>query len=129
MTNKGNQRSSDVRNYPQSRSKRSYNTWSSNMEIMQSRGNKPSQGARGTARGVSIHIGLNHVDPNEYQDENGDPWDGELAGCINDARAMQEIAVAQGYKSTLLIDDQATSAQVLKSIGRHRTFRRAISCY
>ena len=85
---------------------------------MQSGGNKPSQGARGTTRGVSIHIGLNHVDSNEYQDENGDPWDGALAGCINDARAMQEIAVAQGYESTLLIDDQATSAQVLQSIGQ-----------
>jgi hypothetical protein len=55
------------------------------------------------------------VDPNEYQDENGDPWDGELAGCINDARA---IAVAEGYNAALLIDDQATSVQVLKVIGQ-----------
>jgi metacaspase-1 len=88
------------------------------MEITRSKGNQRRDGVRGTARGVSIHIGLNHVDPNEYQDENGDPWDGELAGCINDARAMQEIAVAQGFQSTLMTDDQATSAQVLRSIGR-----------
>ena len=39
------------------------------------------------ANGVSLHIGLNHVDPNAY---NG--WGGELAGCINDANAMKAIA-------------------------------------
>jgi len=58
------------------------------------------------------------VDPNEHQDENGDPWDSELAGCINDARAIQAVAVAEGYNATLLIDDQTTSVQVLKAIGQ-----------
>ena len=38
------------------------------------------------ANARSIHFGLNHVDPGAY---NG--WDGELAGCINDARDMQAM--------------------------------------
>ena len=32
----------------------------------------------------SIHIGLNIVDPQQYGG-----WDGALAGCVNDANAMQ----------------------------------------
>jgi len=31
------------------------------------------------ARGVSLHIGLNEVDPNHYKDGDGKPWKGELA--------------------------------------------------
>ena len=33
-----------------------------------------------TAKGVSIHFGLNRVDPDHYQG-----WDGALQGCVNDA--------------------------------------------
>jgi metacaspase-1 len=62
--------------------------------------------------GQSIHIGLNHVDPNAY---NG--WDGALAGCVNDARDMQAIADRMGYSSTLLIDSQAVSSRVIGAIG------------
>ena len=36
----------------------------------------------------SLHIGLNFVDPKKYGG-----WDGMLAGCVNDANAMQEVAV------------------------------------
>lgn len=60
----------------------------------------------------SIHIGLNHVDPNAYGG-----WDGELAGCINDANAMKAIADQSGFHSTQLIDSQATSTAVLAAIG------------
>ncbi|MDP9071378.1 MAG: caspase family protein, partial [Actinomycetota bacterium] len=35
-------------------------------------------------RGMSLHIGLNRVDPDGY---NG--WSGDLAGCENDARDMR----------------------------------------
>ena len=38
-------------------------------------------------KGAALHIGLNHVDPDHYQG-----WDGELAGCQNDARDLQAIA-------------------------------------
>ncbi|MBA2459211.1 MAG: caspase family protein [Gemmatimonadales bacterium] len=87
----------------------------------QQRGNGRATVSRGAPKGLSLHIGLNHVDPSKYQDENGDPWDGELAGCINDARDMQAIAVAEGFRTTLFTDDQATSNEVIKTIARFAT--------
>jgi metacaspase-1 len=63
--------------------------------------------------GHSIHIGLNHVDPDAY-----DGWDGALSGCINDATDLQRIAEKIGYDSTLLIDDDATSYSVTEAIAR-----------
>jgi hypothetical protein len=65
------------------------------------------------AKGISLNIGLNRVDPNGY---NG--WDGQLAGCENDARDMQSIADAQGFTTTLMLTDEATSAAVIEAIGR-----------
>ena len=64
------------------------------------------------AQGISLHIGLNYVDPNAY-----DGWNGELFGCINDANAMQSIADGLGYRSSKLIDAQATAAAVTSQIG------------
>ena len=61
----------------------------------------------------SIHIGLNHVNPDCY---NG--WDGELAGCINDATDMQAIADSLGYQSLLLTDSDATADRVVQEIGQ-----------
>ena len=61
----------------------------------------------------SIHIGLNHVDPNGY---NG--WDGELSGCINDATDMKAIADSLGYSSTLLTDSDATSCRLTSELGQ-----------
>jgi metacaspase-1 len=69
-------------------------------------------------KGISLHIGLNHVDSTHYEDENGDPWDGALKGCINDAKDMRAIADGLGYQSTILIDEQATSDQVIEHIAR-----------
>ncbi len=66
------------------------------------------------ANGVSLHIGLNHVDPNAY---NG--WDGQLAGCINDANAMKAIADSLGYTSTQLLNEQATASAVISQIGQY----------
>lgn len=64
-------------------------------------------------RGISLHIGLNRVNPDGY---NG--WDGQLSGCINDANAMLAIADSCGYQSTLLTDEQATAGQVIQAIGQ-----------
>ncbi|MCE7980281.1 MAG: caspase family protein [Caldilinea sp. CFX5] len=64
-------------------------------------------------QGISIHIGLNRVDPAAY---NG--WNGQLAGCVNDATAMQAIAQSCGYQSTLLLNEQATAAAVTEALGR-----------
>jgi hypothetical protein len=64
-------------------------------------------------KGISIHIGLNYVDPARY---NG--WDGELAGCINDARDLKAVADRLGYASSIMTDSQATVANVVRSIGQ-----------
>ena len=63
------------------------------------------------AQGVSIHIGLNRVDPDEYGG-----WDGALSGCINDANDMQSIADSLGYDSSTLIDEEATASAVCSAI-------------
>jgi hypothetical protein len=64
------------------------------------------------ARGKSLHIGLNRVDPTKY---NG--WDGALGGCVNDANAYKAIADQVGYQSKLLINEEATSQAVVQEIG------------
>jgi hypothetical protein len=57
-------------------------------------------------KGISIHIGLNHVDPKHYQG-----WDGELNACIADAKDMRALAKKKGFAgNTLLVDGQATAA-------------------
>jgi hypothetical protein len=55
----------------------------------------------------SIHIGLNVVDPNQYGG-----WDGALAGCVNDANAMQEVAVSRGFEPQMLLNADATAEAV-----------------
>lgn len=68
------------------------------------------------AKGISIHVGLNRVDPSHYQDENGQPWDGALKGCENDARDMQKIAKKRGFATQLLLNDAATAEAVQGAI-------------
>src|SRR5262245_32616318 len=65
------------------------------------------------AKGISLHIGLNRVDPNAY---NG--WDGTLSGCENDANAMKKIADGCGYTSKIMLNDVATSDAVVAAIGQ-----------
>ena len=67
-------------------------------------------------KGLSIHIGLNRVDPNHYKDEFGNPWEGHLAACEADAKSMQAIAAAQGLETQLLLTDQASSQAVVDAI-------------
>lgn len=65
------------------------------------------------AKGISLHIGLNRVDPKHYQG-----WDGALAACEYDAQDMLAIARKQRFKSSrLLLTEAATSAGVLNAIG------------
>jgi len=51
-----------------------------------------------TNKGLSLHIGLNRVDPAHYGG-----WDGQLAACEFDAKDMQALAKAQGFTSQLLL--------------------------
>ena len=63
------------------------------------------------ATGISIHIGLNRVDPSHYQG-----WDGKLKGCENDACAMEAIASKQKFATSLLLNEQATAQAVKDAI-------------
>jgi metacaspase-1 len=63
------------------------------------------------AKGVSLHIGLNSVDPDHYQG-----WDGALNACENDARDMQKIADGLGYSSKLQLTPEGTAENVSRAI-------------
>lgn len=63
-------------------------------------------------QGISVHIGLNRVDPAEYEG-----WDGQLAACEADARDMLGLAKKRGFKSSaLLLTPAATAEAVTKAI-------------
>ena len=64
-----------------------------------------------SAKGVSLHLGLNRVDPVHYQG-----WDGTLAACEFDANDMQALAIKQGFQTTKLLTTQTTTANVIAAI-------------
>jgi metacaspase-1 len=64
------------------------------------------------AKAISLHIGLNLVDPDEYEG-----WDGRLAACEFDAKDMLAIAKRKKFTtSTMLLTKQATSAAVTSAV-------------
>lgn len=63
------------------------------------------------AQGISLHIGLNLVDPNHY---NG--WDGRLWGSENDAIEMGKIAVQIGFYNSILLSSKATRNSIISYI-------------
>jgi metacaspase-1 len=64
------------------------------------------------AQGMSIHIGVDRVDPEHYSG-----WDGQLVACEKDAHAMAKIAKAQGIrKRRLLLTPDATAANVTQAL-------------
>ena len=65
------------------------------------------------ARGISLHIGLNTVDPEHY---NG--WNGRLAACEFDANDMLAIANERGFDSEVLLTRSATAGAVTDAIRR-----------
>lgn len=58
-------------------------------------------------KGVSLHIGLNAVDPSHYAG-----WSGPLTACEADADDMQALAKGKGYGTTLLKTAAATREAV-----------------
>lgn len=70
------------------------------------RGEKQSK-----TKGISLHIGLNRVDPAHYQG-----WDGKLNGCENDAKSMEAIARQQGFASQLILTHKATAKRVKQAL-------------
>jgi metacaspase-1 len=63
------------------------------------------------AQGISLHVGLNRVDPAHYQG-----WDGALTACEFDANDMRAIAESQGFEPRSLLTAEATSQAVLGAI-------------
>ena len=58
--------------------------------------------------GLSLHIGLNRVDPDHY-----DGWDGALNACEFDANDMEAIARGRGFEASKLLTEEA-SADAIK---------------
>jgi hypothetical protein len=62
-------------------------------------------------KSISLHIGLNAVNPADYSG-----WSGDLAACEFDANDMAAIAKSKGMKSTVLLTRKATRANALAGI-------------
>lgn len=67
----------------------------------------------GGGQALSLHIGINRVDPSRYGG-----WDGALSGCEQDARTMTSIAAAEGFTTRQLFSRDATSRNILAEISR-----------
>jgi hypothetical protein len=61
--------------------------------------------------GLSLHIGLNRVDPAGY-----DGWDGELNACEFDANDMEAIAKSRGFVTSKLLTEDATADAIIAAI-------------
>ncbi len=62
-------------------------------------------------RGVSVHIGLNRVDPAHYAG-----WSGELAGCEFDADDLATIASDRGFEARTILSARARADVVIEAI-------------
>jgi hypothetical protein len=71
----------------------------------------PTRPEAAKARGISLHIGLNSVDPAQYEG-----WAGPLSACEFDAGDMAELARAVGYEAKVLLTKQATRKAVIGAI-------------
>lgn len=83
-------------------------------------------------KGISLHIGVNEVDPGSYDGS----WEGRLRCCVEDARAMSEIAEAMGHDCRVLTNENATIENVKAEIeaaaaalGPGDTFLLSASCH
>jgi len=64
-------------------------------------------------RGVSLHVGLNRVDPKHYEG-----WTGALTACESDAEDMERIASMQGFATLRLPTADATRDAVTSAVRR-----------
>ncbi len=62
-------------------------------------------------RALSLHVGINLVDPAAYGG-----WDGPLAACEFDARDMAALARSKGMTPTVLMTRKATRAATLAAL-------------
>jgi hypothetical protein len=64
-----------------------------------------------SARGISLHIGVNRCNPDHYRG-----WEGPLKSCENDVETMQVIAKSRGFEASTLKTEQATRDAVKAAI-------------
>ena len=57
--------------------------------------------------GISLHIGINNVSQEYYSN-----YVNPLFGCVNDMKAMEELAGDLGYETHILEDDEATRENI-----------------
>ena len=62
-------------------------------------------------QGISLHIGVNSVNPDDYGG-----WSGPLSACESDANDMQKLAARQGFDTKVLLTASATRAAIISSI-------------
>lgn len=62
-------------------------------------------------KGISLHIGVNKLDPKHY-----DGWEGPLVACEADATAMHNIATQKGFSADQLLTKAATREAVITAI-------------
>jgi hypothetical protein len=62
-------------------------------------------------RGVSLHIGVNRLNPKHYGG-----WEGPLEFCEADAAAIHEIAKSVGFEATLMLTADATLSGVAETL-------------
>jgi hypothetical protein len=60
---------------------------------------------------ISIHVGLNKVDPNHYQG-----WDGKLVACEFDANDMEKLAEGRGFQAEKLLTQSATAEALTSAL-------------
>jgi len=60
---------------------------------------------------ISIHVGLNEVDPKHYQG-----WNGKLVACEFDANDMEKLASERGFDSEKLLTKQATAEALTSTL-------------
>ena len=77
-----------------------------------SRAREATRPEAAVAKGYSLHVGLNLVDPGHYEG-----WDGALTACEFDANDMADLARAIGYDAQVLLTKAATRMAVTKMIG------------
>jgi hypothetical protein len=71
----------------------------------------PARKKAAQPKGLSLHVGLNSVDPAHYAG-----WSGPLNACEADANDMAAVAKQGGLKPTLLLTKKGTRAKVLAAI-------------
>jgi hypothetical protein len=68
----------------------------------------PKKGPSTGDPAVSLHIGINEYEPVNFTGEN-------LAACVNDARAMRALAIAEGFDAEELLTDRQATAVTIKN--------------